>query len=456
MAIGIEQIHTPLSRSLRGAWIGFSAATLISAVTLGFLGRDDAQTLRRIGSMAGVGAVAGAIAGAILKPQFAASLEKEKPAFQAQTAWINWRHFVVVRKVRESAEITSFYLKPQDGGSLPSFKPGQFLTIRLDIPGQPRPVIRTYSLSDYCDPVEHYRLSIKREPTPQGLTVPPGLASNYLHDQVQEGAVIAAKPPGGRFVLDAEQSRPVVLISNGVGITPMISMVKAVARLNPRRHIWFLHGARNGEFHALRDEMATVAASFPHLHLYYRYSRPLPADAGMYHSQGYIDAMWIEQVIIPAIQSFHASGDADYFLCGSPSFMDSLREGLRSLGVPDSQVFFESFSKPKAAIPDTAGPRAMEVTTNATAASSTSAEVTFARTGKTAIWKPEDGTLLEFAERQGLNPDYSCRQGICLTCTCRIEEGEVEYEQPPTGIPDAGDVLICISKPKSPRMVLDL
>lgn len=444
MADSIEQIHHPIGRGALGAWAGFVTAIMVTGAVIGFAKKED-SAFRTAAYIAAGSAVVGAIAGSVTKPSAKSSASRPQVS-QESDRWTDWRDFVVVRKVQESAEITSFYLKPKDGGAIPQFKPGQFLTIRLDIPGQPRPVIRTYSLSDYLDPVAHYRLSIKREPAPKDLDVPPGVASNFMHDHVQEGTIIPAKPPSGKFVLEVPQSRPAVLISNGVGITPMISMAKAVARLNPNRHIWFLHGARSGDFHALRDEMVAIANLFPNLHLYYRYSRPRPEDEGQYHSVGYVDAEMLQQVVIPEIQSLHASADADYFLCGSPSFMDSLREGLKSLGVPETQVFFESFSKPKVAKSE--APVA-EI-------NGASREVTFSRSGKTATWHPGDGTLLEFAENQGLNPDYSCRQGICLTCMCRIEEGEVEYEQPPVGTPDEGSVLICVSRPKTSKVVLEI
>ncbi|MGB3495686.1 MAG: 2Fe-2S iron-sulfur cluster-binding protein [Elainellaceae cyanobacterium] len=448
MADGIESIRNPVGRGALGAWVGFSAATVVAGAAIGFLDKED-SAFQTAGYIAGGSAIAGAIIGAATPPAAKSSTTKSARAktVTSKDGWTDWRDFVVVRKVKESAEITSFYLKPKDGQAIPSFKPGQFLTIRLDIPDQPRPVIRTYSLSNYVDPVDHYRLSIKRELSPKGLDVPPGLSSNFMHDQIEEGSVIPAKPPSGKFVLDLSQARPAVLISNGVGITPMISMAKAVARLNPSRHIWFLHGSRNGDFHALRDDMAGVSDSFSNLHLYYRYSRPQPEDEGAYHSTGYVDAEMLEQVIIPEIQSCYGSADADYFLCGSPPFMDSLREGLAALGVPKSQVFFESFSKPKAA------PKAEKVAADK---NGSSAEVTFARSGKTAVWHPGDGTLLEFAEAQGLSPDYSCRQGVCLTCMCAIENGEVDYDEDPDGTPDDGSVLICVSKPKTPTVVLDV
>ncbi|MEH2023810.1 FAD-binding oxidoreductase [Nostoc sp.] len=239
--------------------------------------------------------------------------------------------------MKESEEIISFYLKFEDKEEIPNFQPGQFLTIKLDIPGQDKPIVRTYSLSDYSEKCEYYRLSIKGEPAPNGLDVMPGIASNFMHARIQEGSVILAKPPNGKFVLDMQKSIPTVLISNGVGITPMISMVKACTLVNPTHPIWFVHGARDGNFHAFRDEVTELAGQNPNLNVHFRYSRSTPEDTGKYQSVGYVDAALIQELV---------RQEAEYFLCGSPSFMQSIIQGLKESGVPDSRVFFESFGKP--------------------------------------------------------------------------------------------------------------
>ncbi|MEO1068162.1 MAG: 2Fe-2S iron-sulfur cluster-binding protein [Cyanobacteria bacterium J06638_6] len=264
-----------------------------------------------------------------------------------------------------------------------------------------------------------------------------------MHDQIHEGAVIPCKPPAGKFVLDVAQQHPAVLISNGVGITPMISMAKAVIARNPDRPVWFLHGARDGSFHAFREAVLAIAPNNPNFTVHYRYSRPRPDDDDVYHSTGYVDTDLVKTLLTPKF----AASDPEVFLCGSPSFMDSLRSGLAEWGVPESQVYFESFTKPAA----------KATTPGATTDGATqTAEVVFAKSGKTATWSMVDGTLLEFAEDQGLAPDFSCRAGICLTCMCRLEAGEVSYDEPPTGTPDEGHVLICVSKPQTPRVILDV
>jgi uncharacterized protein len=366
----------------------------------------------------------------------------------SNNGWTDWRKFIVMRKVKESDGITSFYLHPEDNGAIPDFSPGQFLTLKLDIPGQLKPVIRTYSLSDYDRSLMNYRLSIKREPAAADLNVLPGIASNFMHDSIQEDSIIWVKPPAGNFVLDVDSSKPAVLISNGVGITPMIAMAKAVVRLNPLRQIWFLHGARDGNAHAFREEVNALSASHSNLHVIYCYSRPTATDTGKYHQQGYVDSALIQNIVAPEMQKLCGSTEADYFLCGSPSFMDALRNGLKTWGVPDRNVLFESFAK--------AMPKAAKSVQEITTSTSNVQEIVFSKSGKTHTWNPDDGTLLDFAEANGLRPEYSCRAGVCGTCMCKISEGEVEYQESPSASIDAGSVLICISKPRTARVVLDL
>jgi uncharacterized protein len=366
----------------------------------------------------------------------------------ANNGWKDWRKFIVMRKVKESDAITSFYLHPEDNGAIPDFSPGQFLTLKLDILGQLKPVIRTYSLSDYDRSPMNYRLSIKRELAPANLNVSPGIASNFMHDSIHEDSIVWVKPPAGRFVLDIYSPKPAVLISNGVGITPMIAMAKAAVQIDPLRQIWFLHGARDGNSHAFRDEINALRANHPNLHVIYCYSRPTATDTGKYHQQGYVDSTLIQNIVAPEMQQLCGSTEADYFLCGSPSFMDALMDGLRMCGVSDRHVMFESFAK--------AMPKATETVGDLTTPQSDPVEIVFSKSGKTHTWNPSDGTILEFAEANGLSPDYSCRAGVCGTCMCRILEGEVEYEESPSASVDAGSVLICISKPKTARVVLDL
>lgn len=452
MLQGIQAIKNPLTRSITGAATVFSIMTIVAALAIGFAAPKDSKSTYKLGVYSSLlGLVVGGIVGGLTpyKPiQKSAKTKKQSTTTTTEKSWQDWRNFVVDRKVKESAEITSFYLKPQDGGELPDYKPGQFLTIKLDIPEQPRPVIRTYSLSDYDRAHDYYRLSIKREVAPKDLDIPPGVASNFMHDVIEEGSVIPAKPPNGKFFIDVSSSVPAVLISNGVGITPMMAMAKACTLLNPNRHLWFLHGARNGDYHAFQDAVLEIGKQNPNLHIHYKYSRPRPEDGGFYHSQGYVDKELLETQITPQIQQNYGATDAEYFLCGSPAFMDSIRSGLSELGVSENKVFFESFSGGK-----TKG-KTEAVSNNSSQIDR--AEIVCASSGKTLTWNQGDGTILEFVEENGVNPAYSCRQGICLTCMSQLQEGEIEYTEPPTNEPDEGSVLICICQPKSSRVILDI
>ncbi|EKF05819.1 oxidoreductase NAD-binding domain protein [Tolypothrix sp. PCC 7601] len=441
MLENIRRIQNPITRSVTTASIAFSVVTIVSGVAIGLINPKDksAAQFGVYSSLLGTGC--GAIFGLVLTSKASQDISVSAKLKSNSKNWKDWRNFVVVRKVKESEEITSFYLQPEDKGEIYNFQAGQFLTIKLDIPGQDKPVIRTYSLSDYPEPCTYYRLSIKREPAPKGLNLPPGIASNFMHDHIHEGSIISAKPPNGKFVLDMQKSILAVLISNGVGITPMMSMAKAVTRLHPNRPIWFIHGSRDGKFHAFYDEVTELAQQNSHLNVHFRYSRPTTEDEGHYHSVGYVDATLIKELV---------QQEAEYFLCGSPSFMMSIMAGLKEFGVPDSRVFFESFGKPMKVASDSQPP------TITTGEGVQQAEIVFAKSGQTLNWQRGDGSILEFAEANDINPPFSCRAGICGTCMCKISSGEVAYQEEPTATIDRGSVLICISQPGSSRVVLDI
>lgn len=240
----------------------------------------------------------------------------------APGGWRGARSFRVTRKEKESAEITSFYLEPVDGGPLMDFTPGQFLGLRLVIDGAE--TRRTYSLSAAPDG-KHYRISVKRDPT--------GTASRYLHDRVQVGDTLAVFPPGGGFTLQPGD-KPVVFISGGVGITPMLAMLTAAL---PRgRPITFIHSARNAQVHAFREWLDAQAALHPHLRRFFCYSEALegaaPPDA-----VGRLDSARLAQWL-------PRERDIDVYFLGPQSFMASIQRSLKELGVPESQSHYEFFA----------------------------------------------------------------------------------------------------------------
>lgn len=443
----IRQVSNPFIRGITSGLFLSTLVTIPASAAIFLVNAKNESAYKLIFYTSIASATVGAMGGLAFGKRKSKASVTPIVANNESLEWKDWRKFVVDRKVKESDVITSFYLKPLDGGMIPNFTPGQFLTIQLDIPEQPKPIIRTYSLSDYSKSSTNYRLSIKREPAPPDTIAPPGVASNFMHDQIQEGSIILAKPPAGKFVLDVNSLEPAVLISNGVGITPMISMAKAVSLINPQRHIWFLHGARDSSLHAFRDEVNAIAASNPNLHIVYCYSRPNLTDVGKFQHKGYVDANLIKDVVAPEMQNFCSSTDATYFLCGSASFMDSLRNGLREFGVPNDKVLFESFAKSKPKKSE----QIQEVRQD-----SDSREIVFSETGKTFNWNPSDGTILEFAEANDIFPDHSCRIGVCGTCACKISEGEVDYEETPSASVESGSVLICVSKPKTEKLILDI
>jgi len=248
---------------------------------------------------------------------------------QAQHGWEGFRPFRIARKVQESEVITSFYLEPAGGGGVPLFKPGQYITVRVPHP-QNGTTMRNYSLSN--TPGEKYfRISVKREVS--------GFVSNYLHDQAGEGTEIELGPPCGEFFIDPTEKheRPLMLISAGVGITPMLSILQSTLRTQPERPIYFVHGALNGRTHAFRDLVRGLARNHANLTVCYRYSEASDEDrqGGGHDSEGFIDAELLESLL--------PGRDADYYFCGPKPFMIGIYHHLLKWGIPASQVHFEFF-----------------------------------------------------------------------------------------------------------------
>jgi nitric oxide dioxygenase len=254
----------------------------------------------------------------------------------APNGWADFKQFRVVRKEPESDVITSFYLVPADGSGVPDFKPGQYLTVRMPSPCG-HTTMRNYSLSDKPGQ-PHYRISVKREQGPDATT-PAGFVSNFLHDHIKVGSLLEVGPPCGEFFLDLTEHhpRPLVLISAGVGITPVLSMLLSVLEAQPARRVFFVHAALNSTTHAFRQTVRDLARRHPNLTVHYRYNQAHGADHAKGHcdSEGFVDG--------PLIESLIPGRDADYFFCGPKPFMVNIYHQLLEWGIPASQVHFEFF-----------------------------------------------------------------------------------------------------------------
>jgi uncharacterized protein len=351
-------------------------------------------------------------------------------------AWRGLRNFRVAQRAVENRDgsVCSFHLLPEDGLPLPSFQPGQFLTFEVDLPEGDK-MVRCYSLSDAPHP-DHYRVSIKRVPSPPGQpNLPPGRSSKHFHDHVAVGTTVRVRAPSGHFYLEPGTA-PIVLIAGGIGITPMLSMLNWSLAQQPEREVWLFYGVRNGREQVLREHLESQSSRYGSFHLHICHSEPLPDEvAGRdYHHAGRV-GIDLLRLQLPLDQY-------QFYVCGPGPMMSSIVAGLEDWGVPDARIHFEAF-----------GPASVKrrKTVAETAASTPNADllVGFTKSGKQIPWRAAAGSLLEFAEREGIKVDSSCRAGACGTCQTTIVAGDVEYQQAPDYDPRPGTCLLCVCVPKT-------
>lgn len=257
-----------------------------------------------------------------------------KEASNQEGGWADYREFVVSNKIPESDVITSLYLKPKDGQPIADFLPGQYISVKLAIPGQENTHIRQYSLSD-SPGKDYYRISVKRE---EGHPdTPEGIVSNYLHQIADEGSVLEISAPAGEFVLATEKETPVVLLSGGVGITPMLSMLNYMVEVQPNRQVTFVHAARNGEVHAMKEYLQELSSLNNHVKVAVFYDNPTEEDREQksFDMEGYVTKDWLSK---------HVDLEkADFYFCGPTPFMKKINLALTELGVQKSQINYEFF-----------------------------------------------------------------------------------------------------------------
>lgn len=349
-------------------------------------------------------------------------------AVAAPPAWPGFRPLLVTGVHEETTDVMSLRLADPAGVPLPAAAAGQFLTVRL-APG----LVRSYSLSDTPGGAT-YRISVKLEPG--------GAGAGYLRDHARPGAALDTAAPRGTFTLD-RSDRPVVLVSAGIGVTPLLAMLHDLAGRRSDRPLWWLHGARDGAGHAFAAEARALLAELPAARQVICYSRPRPEDrpGTDYTTAGRLDAGVLRTLDLPA--------SAVAYVCGPDGFMTEVTAALTAAGV--AEVHREQFTAEAALAPGvrqaaSAPPRSLPGTGPA---------VTFARSGVTGAWTGEHGSVLELAEACRVPVRWSCRTGVCHTCESGLLAGDVDTVPDPLDPPPTGTVLICCARPRT-DLVLDL
>jgi ferredoxin-NADP reductase len=331
----------------------------------------------------------------------------------------------VTAVVPESSTILSVCFQPEDGsGALPAAQAGQYLTLRIAAASDDAPAVRSYSLSSAPGAAE-YRISVKRD----------GLVSSYIHDHLKAGMTIDAAAPRGDFVLAADPG-PVILVSAGVGITPVLAMLHALATDDAARPVWWIHVARDEAQQAFASEAGRLLSGLPlaHQRVFYTATgkRPTPDQ--------------FAELGLPA--------DATAYICGPAGFMDEIRETLAGLGIARDRIHTELFGALAPINPGITDRRSVAPHPPEGAAG-TGPLITFARSGLTVPWSDSQPSLLDLAEACDVPTRWSCRTGVCHTCVTPLISGEVTYSPEPLEPAPAGQILPCCARPAS-ELVLDL
>jgi len=357
----------------------------------------------------------------------------EEPA----PAWPGFRPMRVATIRKESESVTSFVLVPADKQSLSLFQAGQFVVLRLIIDPGKAPVLRSYSLSD-LPASDHLRISVKSELK--------GIGSSFLCDRAREGDVLDVSAPRGSFTLRAGQS-PVVLLSAGVGATPVMSMLHALASEKSQREIWWIYATRNRLEHPFAEESRSLLKQLSRGRGYIVYSRPAATDqvGTDFDAPGHIDAALLKRIGV--------SARSDFYLCGPSSFLRNMRDGLQTWGVPAENVHTEIFGALESITPGMA--QVAHTPHQPQGPPGSGPPVSFARSGITVTWDSKFASLLELAEACDVPVRWSCRTGVCHTCMTGLIAGSITYNPEPLERPAPGNVLVCCSQPNA-GVTLDL
>ena len=338
---------------------------------------------------------------------------------------------------KESDGVTSFSLVPVDGQTLPVALPGQFVVLRLQVSRDTPPLIRSYSLSGMPG-ADQFRISVKSELN--------GIGSSFLCNQVRQDDVLDVSAPRGSFTLQPGDD-PVVLLSAGVGATPVMSMLHALAAERSERQVWWIYGARNRANHPFAEESRSLIKHLPRGRGDILYSKPAVTDelGKDFDASGHIEVTLLENIGVPR--------NGDFYLCGPSSFLENMRDGLQNWGVPAEQVHMEIFGTLERITP---GMKRVEHTPHLPQVPSRPGPlVSFTRSGIAVEWDPKFGSLLELAEACDVAVRWSCRTGVCHTCMTGLISGSVTYQPEPLERPIQGNVLVCCSQPNA-NVILDL
>jgi ferredoxin-NADP reductase/MOSC domain-containing protein YiiM len=354
----------------------------------------------------------------------------------AAPVWPAFRELRVAKVVREDKAVASIYLAAADGGPLPPAQAGQYLTLRLTGAGTPVPV-RSYSLSSSPDSGV-YRISVKREPR--------GVASGYLNHSIRPGAVLDVAAPRGEFVLD-DDTGPVLLISAGIGVTPVLSMLHQLAAARSERDIWWLYGARGPAEHPFKTETRKLLAGLPHAREQVYYSAATPAQCRTAHAAaGRLTREALAALAIPA--------DAAAYICGPASFMTDMQDALTALGLESARLHTELFGALASVNPGLTGQH-RQPPHQPPGPPGTGPLITFARSGLTTRFGDDWHSVLDLADACDVPTRWSCRTGVCHTCITPLLSGDITYSPEPLEPPADGQVLICCSRPATDT-VLDM
>ena len=352
-------------------------------------------------------------------------------------AWPGFKRMRVTDIRKESESVTSFLLVSMEGQDLPIPQPGQFIVLRLQIDSDKPPILRSYSLSD-LPASDHFRISVKSESA--------GIGSSFLCTHVRVGDVLEVSAPRGSFILRPGEN-PLVLLSAGVGATPVMAMLHALAAERSQRQVWWIYGARDGVNHPFAAEARSLLNRLARARSYIVYSRPVPTDRLEmdFDCLGHICTALLERIGVPR--------NCDFYMCGPSSFLQNMRDGLRRWDVPAENIHMEVFGAHESVKPGLKrtdhNPQVPQ------GAQGSGPAVSFARSGITVAWNSKFGSLLELAEACDIPVRWSCRTGVCHTCMTGLIGGSVTYQPEPLEKPTTGNVLVCCSEPNA-NVVLDL